>query len=359
MHYAAALAARERANRTMVRAWLYVVALLVLAMVAVGGSTRLTDSGLSITQWNVVSGAIPPLSEADWQAEFGKYRQTPEFSRVNKDMTLAGFKVIYWWEWAHRFLGRIVGVVFALPLAMFWWFGRLERRLKPRLLGLLALGAAQGAAGWWMVASGLVDRVDVSQYRLAVHLLLAALLFAWILWIARGIAPHSQNAEPSPVNRLLTPLLVLLAFLQIGLGALVAGLDAGLAFNDWPLMDGALVPDDLLIGEPAWRNLFENPKTVQFGHRIGGYALSIAAFLLWLAAKGESAGSPHRRRAAVLLALVLAQATLGVATLMLQAPFHLSLAHQAGAFAVLGFAVAHWRALVGPWPPLTAIEVRG
>jgi cytochrome c oxidase assembly protein subunit 15 len=358
MHYVAALAARERAHRARVRIWLYVVAVFVFAMVLVGGATRLTDSGLSITEWNVVSGAVPPLSDADWQAEFDKYRQTPEFRRVNKDMTLSGFKVIYWWEWAHRFLGRIAGFVFAVPLALFWWMGWLERGLKPRLLALLALGGLQGAVGWWMVASGLVDRVDVSQYRLAAHLGLAAILFAAILWVARSIAPHSTGETAGSGNRILSPLLLLLVLAQIMLGALVAGLDAGLAFNDWPLMDGAIVPGDLLIQQPAWTNFFENPKTVQFTHRMAGYGLLLVALVLWLAAKAESPQSRHRRRATVLLALVLVQATLGVATLVMQAPFHLSLAHQAGAFVVLGFVVAHWRAVIGPWSPVTSIEAR-
>jgi len=186
--FTTAIINREIRNRLFIRSWLYVICLLVLAMVIVGGATRLTDSGLSITEWKPVLGIIPPLSSADWLDEFSKYQLIPQYTQINQAMTLGEFKFIYWWEWAHRFLGRIVGFVFAIPLAYFWMTARIESRLKPRLIFLLVLGGLQGFIGWWMVKSGLVDRVDVSQYRLAVHLTLACIIFAYSLWLARGFA---------------------------------------------------------------------------------------------------------------------------------------------------------------------------
>src|SRR5690606_1340055 len=217
---------KEARNRALVRGWLYVVLALLFALVLVGGATRLTDSGLSITEWKPVHGVIPPLTAADWQEEFAKYQQIPEFRELKSDMSLSEFKTIFWWEWAHRLLARGVGFVFALPLIFFWITGRLERRLKPKLVGILALGALQGAIGWWMVASGLVDRVDVSQYRLAVHLTIACIIFLSTMVVARGLAPHSAR-QASPSTRTVAGLFVFLVLLQIFLGGLVAGLDAG------------------------------------------------------------------------------------------------------------------------------------
>ncbi|MEC9342363.1 MAG: COX15/CtaA family protein [Pseudomonadota bacterium] len=356
--YTTALVQRERRNRALVRGWLYVICLLVLAMVMVGGATRLTDSGLSITEWQPIHGIIPPLSHDAWLEEFAKYKLIPEYERINRGMSLTQFQFIYWWEWAHRFLGRIVGFVFLVPLVVFWWTGRLEARLKPRLVLLFLLGGLQGAIGWWMVASGLVDRVDVSQYRLAVHLTLACIIFAYALWVARGLAPHA-GGDATLATRLLAPVVVMLVLLQIFIGGLVAGLDAGLAFNDWPLMDGAAVPSGLLLLEPAWRNLFENPKTVQFIHRLTGYGVWLVVLAAWYIASRSRTDVTHVRRAAIMVVLVSLQAAIGIATLVMQVPLSWALAHQAGAVVVLGFAVAHWRALAGPYPPVTAIEVRG
>ena len=189
-------------NRTLVRLWLYLVCFLIFVMVIVGGATRLTDSGLSITEWKPLLGAIPPLNPADWQAAFDKYRQIPEYTQINKGMSLEEFKFIYWWEWGHRFLGRFIGLVVALPLLLFWATGRLETFMKPRLVLLFVLGGLQGFIGWWMVKSGLVDRVDVSQYRLAVHLTLACLIFAYAMWLARGLAPHSGEYASNSVAKL-------------------------------------------------------------------------------------------------------------------------------------------------------------
>ncbi|MGI9350723.1 MAG: COX15/CtaA family protein [Rhizobiaceae bacterium] len=335
-------------NRRLVRYWLYFVCFLIFIMVIVGGATRLTDSGLSITEWKPLLGAIPPLNAADWQIAFDKYRQIPEYTQITKGMGLEEFKFIYWWEWGHRFLGRIIGLVVALPMVIFWITGRLETFMKPRLVLLFVLGGLQGFIGWWMVKSGLVERVDVSQYRLAVHLTLACLIFAYAMWLARGLAPHSDE-HAGEILAKSAPLVFAAIVLQIFLGALVAGLDAGLAFNDWPTMDGALVPGDLWIQSPFWINIFENPKTVQFVHRMSAYlVLALIAAQMVLAFRSQS-GDTHKRRTAVLMALALIQSTIGIVTLVLQVPMSWALFHQAGAIVLLGFAIAHWRGIKGAY----------
>ena len=344
-----------RANRRIVRMWLYFICILVAAMVVVGGATRLTDSGLSITEWKPLLGAIPPLNEQDWLEAFNRYKLIPEFQQINSDMTLAGFKLIYWWEWAHRFLGRFVGIAFFVPMVFFWGAGKLESWLKPRLVLLFLLGGLQGAIGWWMVKSGLVERVDVSQYRLAVHLTLACLIFAYGLWVARGLAPHSTSPATGWL-RLQAGLFSILVLLQIFLGGLVAGLDAGLAFNTWPKMDGAWVPGDLWIMKPAWINLFDNLKTVQFVHRCGAYLIFVLAAFHMLSSLGGATQSPHKARAVILFLLVSAQAAIGIMALLLQVPFSWAIAHQLGAIIVLGFTIAHWRGLKGPYK--AAVEIR-
>ncbi len=332
----------QRARR-LLRAWLYLVALMIVAIVVVGGATRLTHAGLSITEWKPVHGVIPPLSDAEWQDEFAKYRQIPEF-QLNPGMTLADFKGIFWWEWAHRLLGRLIGAVVLLPLIALWATGRIERALKPRLLAILVLIGVQGAVGWWMVSSGLSERTDVSQYRLATHLTLACIILAYVLWTARGLAPSYTPASKS--TRLGAALIVALAFVQIFLGGLVAGLDAGLTFNTWPLMDGALVPSGLFLAEPWWRNIFENVATVQFDHRLGGYLL-FAVSLIYALFAGRTPQAPGAQRLAF---LVLLQVALGIATLLAMVPLPLALLHQLGAVAVLSYAVTHLRAMLPPLP---------
>jgi cytochrome c oxidase assembly protein subunit 15 len=348
---------RLLANRALLRGWLYVILLMLFALVLVGGATRLTDSGLSITEWKPIHGVIPPLNDAEWQEEFAKYQQIPEYAEINQGMSLAGFKRIFWWEWAHRILARGVGFVFALPLAFFWATRRIERGLGPKLVGLLALGGLQGAVGWWMVASGLVERVDVSQYRLAIHLTLACLIFAAIMVVARGLAPHSEPPANRSTQRF-AGFLLLAVFCQIFLGGLVAGLDAGMSYNTWPLMDSAVIPGDLFVIDPAWRNLFENPKTVQFVHRLGAYTLFLLALWHMIATRRRQAGTTHARRALVLFHLVLVQAAIGIATLMMQMPLHWALLHQGFALVVLGFVAAHWRGTKGAYPLPTEIAVR-
>jgi cytochrome c oxidase assembly protein subunit 15 len=334
----AALPRRQRA----VQLWLLAVAALVFATVLVGGATRLTESGLSIVEWKPVTGTLPPFSAQDWQAEFEKYRQIPQYRQINSGMTLDEFKVIYWWEWGHRQLGRLVGVAFLVPFLIFLWRGWIERSLQARLWGIFALGAVQGAVGWWMVASGLADRVSVSQYRLAFHLTLACVIYAALLWTAVRLIPREAKAV-RPQARLAAMALVALTLAQIYLGALVAGLDAGLIYNTWPLIDGALIPaaDRLWFETPLWRNLFENTLMVQFNHRMLAYLLWIGA--LWHLVDVARHGD---RRDVLVGALALAaamtvQAGLGILTLVQSVPIGLALAHQGGAVATLTVAVLH------------------
>ncbi|MGV8939211.1 MAG: COX15/CtaA family protein [Allorhizobium sp.] len=349
---------RQTRNRRALRIWLGIVLLTLLCLVLVGGATRLTDSGLSITEWKPIHGVVPPLSAEEWQEEFTLYQRIPEFQQINSDMTINEFKSIFWWEWAHRLLARSIGLVFALPLAFFWITGRIEKKLKLPLLGTLALGGFQGFVGWWMVSSGLAERVDVSQYRLATHLVIACLIFAACVWIMRGLSPHSNDPAPTPHARQFAMAIALMAMFQIYLGALVAGLDAGLSYNTWPLMDGTLVPGDLFVQTPAILNLFENPKTVQFVHRIGAYVLLIAVLIHMVINLRAAPRSTHARRSVLLFALVVVQASIGIATLLMQVPLDLALCHQAGALIVLGFAVAHLRGFYGEFPPEVAIVVK-
>ncbi len=329
-------------SRRVVRLWLYVVAALVFAIVLVGGATRLTESGLSIVEWKPITGTLPPLSESAWQAEFDKYKTIPQFEKVNARMTLDEFKVIFWWEWGHRLLGRSIGAAFLLPFLFFLWKGWIGPGLKGRLWGIFALGALQGGIGWWMVASGLAHRVDVSQYRLAVHLTIACVIFTALVWTAQSMTPSRPSRAPDRL-RVSAVVLLGLVLLQIYLGALVAGLDAGLIYNTWPLMDGDLLPpaSELLMHEPAWRNLFENVLTVQFNHRMMAYLLWFAA-LLHAADALRSRASARVTAGALALALAMTlQAALGILTLLYMVPISLALLHQGGAILVLTIATMH------------------
>lgn len=345
-------------DRRLVRWWLYAVLVVLFALFLVGGATRLTGSGLSITEWKPIHGMIPPIGQEQWEEEFAKYREIPQYEQVNKGMTLDEFKTIFWWEWAHRQLARGVGFLVAIPLAFFWLTGRLERPLKPRLLGMLALGGLQGFIGWWMVASGLSERAFVSQYRLATHLTLACLIFTATFVIARGLAPHSSGPAERSTQRF-AGWMVVFVLIQIYLGALVAGLHAGMSYNTWPLMDGRLWPDQLLLLEPAWRNFFESPKTVQFVHRLGAYTLFVLAIWHAVATWRAAPGSTHARRAIVLLLLVIGQAAVGIATLLSVVNLHAALTHHALAIVVLGFAAAHWRGTKGAYPAQTVVVSAG
>jgi cytochrome c oxidase assembly protein subunit 15 len=333
---------QERQHRRAVRLWLYAVAALVLAMVLVGGATRLTESGLSITQWQPVVGALPPMSEAQWQDEFHKYQQIPQYRELNQGMSLDAFKTIFWWEWSHRLIGRLIGVVFLLPLVWFLWRGRIERGLRGRLWLIFGLGALQGAVGWWMVASGLADRVEVSQYRLATHLVLACVIYAAILWTALRLGHESSEPPPARLRAGAVALLVLV-FGQIYLGALVAGLRAGYIYNTWPLIDGSWVPNgsELFSVRPVWRNFFENVLTVQFDHRMLAYAIWLIAAWHAVDAFRTARASAASLGALALLAAVTVQAALGIMTLLEVVPLPLALLHQAMAMIVLTIGVIH------------------
>jgi cytochrome c oxidase assembly protein subunit 15 len=340
--------ATER-DRGAIRIWLLAVAALVLAMVVVGGATRLTESGLSITEWQPVAGALPPLGEAQWELQFEKYKSIPQYQALNPGMSLDAFKTIFWWEWTHRLLGRLIGAAFLLPFLWFLARGRMEARLRPRLWMLFGLGAFQGAVGWWMVASGLAERVEVSQYRLAFHLTLAGLIYVALLWTAQGLAPRFGPPVPGRL-RVSAKILLGLVLAQIYLGALVAGLRAGLIYNTWPLIDGHLAPaaSQLLFNEPWWRNFFENPLTVQFDHRLLAYALLAAAIWHALDVMRNLPSGAARSGAIALAGAVTLQAALGILTLLAQAPLGLALMHQSMAMIVLTIAALHAQAMAAP-----------
>ena len=278
-----------------VRWWLFSVAALIAIMVLVGGATRLTESGLSIVEWKPVTGALPPLNEAQWTQAFEGYKTIPQYRELNAGMNLSEFKTIFWWEWSHRLLGRVIGAVYLLPFLFFLWRGMLGTELKRRLWLIFGLGALQGAVGWWMVASGLSQRVEVSQYRLATHLVLALVIFAAIVWTLRRLTERPQF---TPYARLRITSLALLAlvFLQLYFGALVAGLRAGRVYNTWPEIDGAFIPSAarLFFEEPWWRNLFDNTLTVQFEHRMTAYALLVLALLHATRRDGRARRHGHR-----------------------------------------------------------------
>jgi cytochrome c oxidase assembly protein subunit 15 len=310
---------------------------LIFLMVVVGGITRLTLSGLSITEWKPVVGIVPPLSAADWTTEFAKYQQIPEYRAIHFAMSLDEFKSLYYWEYFHRLLGRLIGVAFALPFIWFLARRQLPRRLAPPLAGILLLGFLQGALGWYMVESGLADRVEVSQYRLVAHLALALAIYAAILWTALGIVRGSQGAS-ADWRRAAEAVLALVA-LTIMAGGFVAGTRAGLTYNTFPLMDGRLVPAGYAELQPLWLNWFENIAAVQFDHRVLAVATVSAVLLLWSA--GLRANLPRSAHKALhaLLAIAVLQAALGISTLLLVVPVPLAAAHQAGAVLLMTAAI--------------------
>jgi cytochrome c oxidase assembly protein subunit 15 len=318
---------------------------MIFLMIVVGGVTRLTLSGLSITEWKPVIGIIPPLTHAQWAAEFARYQQVPEYRALHYGMTLADFKGIYFWEYLHRLLGRLIGVAFAAPLMWFWLRGQLPRRLGPALGGILALGFAQGLLGWYMVKSGLADRVEVSQYRLVAHLLLALAIYSLILWTALGIYfPSSDRGEQNEGSRRwrrVAEALIALIGLTIAAGGFVAGTRAGLTYNTFPLMDGRYVPAGYDLLHPFVRNWFEYIPAIQFDHRL--LAETTFAFVLALSAfglpRGRTLPNPSRIALWVLLTAVILQVTLGISTLVLVVPIPLAAAHQAGAVLLLTAAI--------------------
>ena len=324
MQSAAMLRARPRA----LSIWLFAVAALVIAMIMVGGITRLTDSGLSITSWKPISGTLPPLSTAAWQAEFDAYKKIPEYQQINAGMTLAGFKAIFFWEYAHRLLGRLIGMAFALPLVWFAVRRQIPRGYGWRLSALLALGGLQGAIGWWMVASGLSVRTDVSHVRLAVHLSTALVLLGGLIWTALDLRALAMLpiARPARLTRGAAIAMGLLA-IQIVYGAFTAGLDAGYAFSSWPLMGDAIFPENVPMVTPAWLNAVDNPIVVQFIHRWFAFAAAAGVgFLAWQAIRHGAARAGY-----AIIALVTLQILLGIATLMSGVAIHIAMAHQVNA----------------------------
>jgi cytochrome c oxidase assembly protein subunit 15 len=335
-------------SRNLVRIWIFLLAALVVLMIAVGGATRLTGSGLSITEWKPVTGAIPPLTEQAWQAEFEKYRQISQYELVNRGMTLSEFKFIYGWEWGHRQLGRLIGLVFFLPLVWFWARGMIKGRMALTLLGIGALGGLQGAIGWIMVASGLEPGMTaVAPIKLALHLTVASLILACLVWVASGLKDRSSS--PAEQGAGFAPRILLgLVIAQIVLGGLVAGAKAGYTYNTWPLMDGALIPSTsaMFIATPWIENFVDNVLLVQFNHRMLAYAL--VAFALWHAwdMRRKAPGTGTARRATGIAGIVFAQMALGIVTLLLVVPLWAGLAHQVLAMAVLAMVVVHARVSV-------------
>ncbi|MEH2501936.1 cytochrome c oxidase assembly protein subunit 15 [Bradyrhizobium sp. AZCC 1578] len=342
-----ASSAQQAPHASAVRWWLIVVAALIAVMVLVGGATRLTESGLSIVEWKPVTGTLPPLNKAQWAQAFEGYKAIPQYRELNAGMSLAEFKTIFWWEWSHRLLGRVIGAVYLLPFLYFLWRGAFSAELKKRLWLIFGLGALQGAVGWWMVASGLSQRTEVSQYRLATHLVLALIIFASIIWTLRRMRARPQPAA-APRLKITAVALLGLTFLQLYFGALVAGLRAGRVYNTWPEIDGAFIPSAarLFFEEPWWRNLFDNTLTVQFEHRMTAYALLALAVFHAVDSVRSRAGVAVVGGAWSLVTAIALQAGLGILTLLHQVPIDLALAHQATAIVVLTLAVLQTERLV-------------
>lgn len=325
-----AAAAKAPPSRRAVAWWLLACCALVFAMVVVGGVTRLTHSGLSIVEWQPIVGTLPPLTDAQWEETFAKYRQTPEFRLRNHDMTVEGFKGIFWWEYFHRLLGRLIGVAYFVPFVWFLARRAVTGALAWKLAGIFVLGGLQGALGWYMVKSGLVDDPRVSSVRLAAHLGLAFLIYGAMLWVALGLLAPVRTAS-SDAARARAGWLVALVFVMVLSGALVAGIRAGFAYNTWPLMNGYLVPPEIMLLEPWWANFANNMATVQFVHRNLALVVLLLAVAVWLCVRNEPPNARARRWSHALLAMALVQVALGISTLLLVVPLALAALHQAGA----------------------------
>lgn len=346
MTLTATLAGLHAPSRRVVGLWLIVMAILIAVMATLGGLTRLTGSGLSITEWKPVSGVVPPLTHEAWRAAFAKYQQIPQYRLENRGMTLGQFQTIFWWEWTHRLLGRLLSVVFLLPFLVFAATGAIPRKDWPRMGLLFALGGLQGAVGWWMVESGLETRVSVSQYRLAIHLGVALILFAGLLWTAFEYLRRSSTTPIKSADRggimILAWCLPTLVYTQMLLGALVAGLHAGLVYNTWPSMDGRLFPEGAFALRPWWGNFFENAGLAQFDHRLMAYIVAAAALTFWTMTRRSQDSHVIRASSNVLLVIVGLQVALGIVTLLYQAPLAFAALHQATA--ILLFAATLWNA---------------
>ncbi len=340
-----ATASSNRRNEKLIAYWLLVCCALIFAMVVLGGVTRLTGSGLSMVEWKPLYGILPPIGEQQWQAVFEKYQQSPEFRKINRGMDLEGFKGIFWLEYLHRVLGRIIGLAFLLPLLLFLAMRRVPPGMTGKLVTLFVLGGLQGLLGWYMVKSGLVDNPHVSQYRLAAHLMFAVLIYGYILWVAMELLYRQPEQSAWTISQRPNPLpgwtyLVLgLIALTMTSGAFVAGLKAGFAYNTFPLMEGKWLPDGLLAQQPWYRNLFENALTVQFDHRVLAVLTLFAVFVLWRSSRVTAITLRVRRGFNLLMLTALIQVGLGIATLLLRVPIHLASAHQAVALLLFSIAV--------------------
>ena len=319
---------------TPVVVWLLLCCALVFAMVVVGGVTRLTHSGLSIVEWQPIVGTLPPLNEAQWQETFAKYQLTPEYRKVNHAMGLDEFKGIFWWEYFHRLLGRLIGAAFLLPMLWFWWRGHVDRPLTIKLAGIFVLGGLQGAMGWYMVKSGLVDDPRVSQYRLTAHLCLALAIYAAMLWTALGLLYPGASARPPGLRKMSWFITATVAYMIIT-GGFVAGIHAGFAYNTFPLMNGHIVPPEIFVLDPWHLNFFNNMATVQFDHRLGAWLLALLVPWFWFKSRREALSPRARLAVNLLLAMLAVQITLGISTLLLLVPVPLAAAHQGGAVLLL------------------------
>ena len=346
-------------DRIQIRAWLICLSVLLVFMILVGGLTRLTDSGLSITEWKPILGAFPPVTEQAWDLEFEKYKLIPEYILQNSGMLLSEFKIIYWWEWGHRQLGRIIGLVWFLGFSWFLISKKIPVGWTGRLLTLGALGGFQGAVGWWMVSSGLSNNMlDVASYRLATHLGIAFIILGFILWytLILGLSEADllvrlRTRDQSTYSK--STGLMHLIFLQILLGALVAGIDAGRNYVDWPLMAGGFLPPDLFALEPVWRNFFEDDGLVQFIHRMSGYILFFFGIYVWFRSR-KSGNSQIRNAISLVMLIIFLQMTIGVITVMYSAPWHIAIFHQFGAI-VLWYAIIRARFLAA-FPPKQSLS---
>ena len=319
--------------------WLLIVAAMIFIMVVLGGTTRLTRSGLSIVEWRLFEGTLPPLTEAHWQELFDLYQQTPEYQKINTGMDLAGFEKIFWLEYLHRLWGRLIFFAALVPLLWFLWRGRIEKRLIPRMVAVPLLVALNGVLGWFMVASGLVDLPRVSPYRLTAHLGLAVAIYAYILWLALNLLRERPPGNAPPGLWRFGHAIVALVFLMILTGGFVAGTKAGFAFNTFPLMNGRFFPEGMYAMQPFWANLFENIATVQFNHRLLAYLLCMVIPLFWWQAMRAGLAPPARRAVQLLLGWLVVQAGLGIATLVYVVPVALGAAHQAGALVLFSLAL--------------------
>ncbi len=337
--------------RRQVALWLLVCAAVVFGMIVLGGVTRLTGSGLSMVEWRPLMGVIPPLSEAEWMVTFEKYKLFPEYKKVNYTMDLDGFKNIFYFEYFHRVLGRLIGVIFFFPMLYFWWRKRIPQAQKPQLLGLFVLGGLQGLMGWYMVKSGLVDFPRVSQYRLTAHLGLAVIIYAAMVWVAFELlrkpltAAQQGVAKISPALKTYTAVVGILLFFMILSGGLVSGIRAGFAYNTFPLMDGRFFPVGLYGLTPAWTSIFEDITTVQFNHRIFAYLMTVLIVILFLWSLKNTLLPRQKLATFLLLAALVLQVCLGISTLLLIVPVPLAAAHQGGAIVLLTALLFYWHSL--------------